>query len=1134
MSFVTQEIASLTGGVSQAPARLRLDSQLESLVNGWVEATRGLGKRPPSEHVARLDTDNTNLGAAFLHTINRDEDERYRVVIENADLKVYNEGGTEQTVLFPHGKTYLSESSPRSAFRAVTVGDRTFIANNTQVVAKSTSATDQAPRLAHEALLWIREGDFSTNYFCTFGVPIADSREYTTYNATITSGAGTDTTDRTEYDAKFITDKLFARMVGTGEDDAAMHDNGWIVTQYDTVIHVKRSDGGDFKVAAGEGLEGSQDVQMDATRIWDPGWMESYRRRIAQTAGKNIFVAIKDTVQFITDLPPVAPEGFRTQVIGDASTEWDNYWFRYSNGSWQECIAPAEVSALNASTMPHQLLLSTKVYENMAAINGPAPKVIVDTSSGSPQTESAFNDTLNDAGSAVDVDNPLTTEGEPFSTAYAYCYANMEDADGAETEYTFTFTVDCRQLPDDGTAKVKVWLNDGVGSTNWAEAGGAASKYYTKADGLKTDTIVFTATVTTNWDFRVELNTQLDWEVATKYAELVPTSITFMALASNTDKIIDLHEDRIYPKGCIVTATVNGNANPYTVTGDDETADEVATGLELLIEDDTDITSSASGHLITVSHASATPTVVIATTYDPTKTVILNDTYGFSADSLAAQVVENRTDLSTSTITTNGSRSITCASALTGGTDNTFVADDAVRVVVAGAAEFSFGPVNWDKRAVGDERSNPWPSFIGQKITEVFFHSGRLGLTHMESVSMTRAGDITNFFRKTARALLDGDGIDVTYSGRGSALIHSAVETNTEMVFFTELGQLHLKGEPTLTPRTVELLPWTSYENTSLIRPIPYGDRVLFLQADAGATQAFAFRWREEQLPTGDPIGEHVPTYIAGNPLAWAVSSQHKLVAILTDADQSGLYVGRLTENRDDLDASWMRWSFGANDSIIGVDVIDDTLGLVVLRDEGLFLETINISEGFTDDYLMDRRLTQADVSDVLNGSDTDITVPFSMPDGDGDFVVYDTTNAVEYKGASITRPDATTIKVVGADLTAANYYIGWQYTFTAQLSEIFPRHWRTGMPVLGGTLMLGNIMQYYASTIDLTIVVTVNAVDYTYTVSNSSASEGEQRFPVVSEAGAATIVYSNATSRPVWLQGVNWEGTLSARGRKL
>jgi len=374
----------------------------------------------------------------------------------------------------------------------------------------------------------------------------------------------------------------------------------------------------------------------------------------------------------------------------------------------------------------------------------------------------------------------------------------------------------------------------------------------------------------------------------------------------------------------------------------------------------------------------------------------------------------------------------------------------------------------------------------------------------------------------------------VTYSGKGSSLIHSAVETNNQMVFFTELGQLQLTGEPALTPRTVELVPLTYYENTDLVRPIPYGDKVMFLQADAGATQVFAFSWREAQLPTGDPLGEHVPTYIQGNPLAWAISSQHKLVAVLTDTDQSLLYVGRLVENREQgMEASWMTWQFGANDSIIGVDVIDDTLGLVVLRDEGLFLETINISEQYHSDYYMDRRFDSADLSDALNGSDTDITLPFDIPDGDGDFIVL-TSTGTEYSGASITRPDATTVKVVGADLTSATYKVGWAYTITAQLSEIFNRHWRTGMPVLGGTLMLGNIMQYYASTIDLTITVTVNGTPYTYTVSNSSASEGEERFPVVDEAGAATIVYTNATSRPVWLQGVSWEGTYSARGRKL
>lgn len=1350
MSFVTQEIASLTGGVSQAPAQRRLDSQLEALVNGWVEATRGLGKRPPSTHIAQLDSDNTLLGVAFLHTINRDEDERYRVIIEDSDLKVYNEAGVEQSVTFPHGKTYLDESTPKSAFRAVTVGDQTFVANNTQEISKSTSLFDQSPKLANEALIWIREGDFSTNYFCVFGVPIGD-REYTTYDATITSGAGTGTAERNEYDSKAIATKMYNKMVGTGSQDLDMTSNGWTVTAYNTVIHVKRNDGGDFKVAAGEGLEGNQDLQLDVLSGSFFAWATSARRKAAQTADRNIMVAIKDTVGRIEDLPPNGPEGFRTQVVGHESTEWDNYWYVFSDGGWVECIAPGEVTALDPDTMPHQLLRSTLIYERMVSVNGPVPVVTSEQGGSTEKTETGFWEQLNDGGAAHDVNHPLSTQYLDSGVAFENSFVNMNDADGAETEYVFTYTIDCTNLGSEMGAQVQLYVNDGVSSTSWTLFG--IANMHTVADGIVEDTITVTGTIVQNYDIKIVLDTRFDWESG-KYAKLTPTSIVFAAQASNTKKIIDLHEDRLYPKGTVVTATVNANPNAHTVTGDDETADEVATALEILIEDDSGITATVvNGHTIEVEHTTTTPTVTIASTYDASKTVILDREYGFAADVLATLTAENRTDLSSHVITTNGTRSITCASALTGGTDNEYQSGDLVRVVT-GTSLFSFSRINWDRRAVGDERSNPWPSFVGKKITEVFFHSGRLGFTHMESVVLSRAGELTNFFRKTARQLLDGDQIDVTYAGRGSSLIHSAVETNTQMVFFTELGQLHLQGEPTLTPRTAELIPWTYYENTDLVRPLPYGDKVMFLQADGGATQAFAYSWREAQLPTGDPLGEHTPSYMVGNPLAWAISSQHKMVAVLTDADQSMLYIGRLVETRDGVDAAWMKWQYGINDIIIGIDVIDDTLGLVVVRDEGLFLETINIMEKYDSGLLLDRKMDQDDMTslewvtgeridqdmtysdgvdlynliwiagasagffkirsnevyahwsgqhvwgngycykggtysgDVLeatgtydvsmkmtrgagvytngcaldffmaensnacveycqlqvlkvdddtvtvkfwyhNGGDdyaevltttlalaygaslvfgvsidqsaansarfeawhepvgggtrtslgfwtnyagsyhnsgshkkvgfsfnggghatettwtwddlvvlrtdivdsTLITLPFDIPAGDGTLMLIKKSDESEY---TFTRPTDGTITVPNFNLTAVDFWLGWLYTWTAQLTEIFNRHWRTGMPVLGGQLQLGNVMQHYSGTRDFTVTVTVNGVDYTYTVDEAAVAESAVRFPVSTAAKSATIVYTNATVNPVWLQGVSWEGTYSARGRKL
>lgn len=1346
MALVTQQIDQLTGGVSQAPASRRLKEQLAALTNGWMERIRGLGKRPSSDHVARLVTDASDYGSAFIHQINRGSDERFRVVIINGDLKVFDEDGAEVTVTFLHSKNYLSATTPKTAFRAVTVGDETYIVNKTDTVQKSSDSTMRSSARVNEGLLWIREGDFLTNYLCTVVAP-----DGTEYSCNFTTAKGTTTDDRGEYDAKTIASRIYDQMVGDGTGQADLTSNGFQVTLYDTVIHIKRTDGAEFGLLTGEGIEGTLKEKLRKAAYLSYEWRQLVRQNLAENAAKNIYLGVWDQVDRMEDLPPRASEGFRVEVVGDASTEYDNYWFMYTNGTWVECVAPGEIVAFDAASMPHVLLRSTLTYEDLVAINGPSPSVLTAEEAGTAVEETTFTESQNDAGSAINASNPMTTTGLSLPNQTVYGFTNLEGADGVETVYTVEFTFDARNLAADGQGFFSVEYNDGVGSTNWSAGN---TRYFQRADGLQTGlTMQFTATLSANYDLRFTLDSNLDGEDI-NYAEAYPTKVSFTAQASNNAVTIDLDAGKIYPLGTTVTATVNANPNVYTVTGDDETAEEVAIGLELLIEDDTNITSSVSGATIEVTHTTTTPTVTIATSYDSSKHVILSRDHGFDDDELVGETIDNLTDGSSGVITANTGRTITASAGLSTGDDNTFEFGDRIKIETS-TSTFTWQQVNWDLRAAGDEQINPWPSFVGKKIDEICFHGGRLGFIHDESIVLSRAGERHNFFRKSARQILDGDPIDIDYAGRGSQLIHSAVEMNTKLILFSEVGQLLLDYGDSLTPRTAGLKPLTHYENSGLVRPIPYGANTMFLQVDGGAVQVHSMKWNEEERPLADELGPHVPTYIQGNPIAWAVSSQHKSVFVLTDDDQSVLYAGKITQSRDDVSAAWCKWQFGTNDSIIGIDVLDDVLGLVVSRDEGVFLEQINISENFQSDLYIDRKMDQADMTttewitgekynepfnqaddtditdasvgytaasagfievknnrlspiwagifqievgypyvgagggaedliettgvyemyadikrgatgtgaailfnaddegtnncerhlyclvqaidasncriqcgrivdggsfdvdnltltlalaqdewirivvkmepatgtftvytepqgggtrtlvdtwdaytgtmhsdgnhkqigvaftgqgnagntsweiDNINLTRTDvsdatlITLPFDIPSGDGTLVVVNKNDLTSY---SFTRPNDNEVSIVGTDLTSTDYWIGWTFSFSATLSEIFNRHWRTNLPLTGGKLQILTVLLEYADTIDATITVarTQPSGNYAYTVAESTASNGEKRVPVGTYSDNYTITVSSSTIRPLFLQALTWEGDWVERARRL
>lgn len=138
MSLVSYGLPNLSNGVSQQPPALRLPTSCEEMVNGWASVLSGLQKRPPSEHIAEVSL--TIPESCAGHIIRRDDSVyQYIVVVSNSDLKVYDLDGTPQTVNFPYGKSYLESSAQaEKAFRFMTFGDYTFIANREVTVRART------------------------------------------------------------------------------------------------------------------------------------------------------------------------------------------------------------------------------------------------------------------------------------------------------------------------------------------------------------------------------------------------------------------------------------------------------------------------------------------------------------------------------------------------------------------------------------------------------------------------------------------------------------------------------------------------------------------------------------------------------------------------------------------------------------------------------------------------------------------------------------------------------------------------------------------------------------------------------------------------------------------------------------
>ena len=297
MPLITRSIPNLIGGVSQQPEILRLENQATEQVNGFSGVVEGLKKRPPTAHVSKISS--STLTNAFIHTINRDANERYIVVISNGVITVYTVSGTSKNVVMQtNASNYLTSSNPRGEFKALTVNDYTYILNTSKTVAMDSSTT--SPAKIEQAVYTVNQGINNTPYSITV--------DGTTYSFT---SSNSNTKD-----------------IRNGVKSAIGSPSGITLANIgDSSFSIVKSSG-TLSVSASDGY-GNQASQV-----------------------------IKDTVQNFTDLPAQAINNMVVEVQGDASNSFDNYYvvFKTSTNVWEETVAPGVEIKIDPDTMPHVLI----------------------------------------------------------------------------------------------------------------------------------------------------------------------------------------------------------------------------------------------------------------------------------------------------------------------------------------------------------------------------------------------------------------------------------------------------------------------------------------------------------------------------------------------------------------------------------------------------------------------------------------------------------------------------------------------------------------------------------------------------------------------------------------------------------
>ena len=235
---------------------------------------------------------------------------------------------------------------------------------------------------------------------------------------------------------------------------------------------------------------------------------------------------------------------------------------------------------------------------------------------------------------------------------------------------------------------------------------------------------------------------------------------------------------------------------------------------------------------------------------------------------------------------------------------------------------FTFQRVTWDARAVGDDETNSHPSFVGNKITQSFFHNNRLGFLSADTVSMSQSAKFFNFYHTSAQTITDSDPIDLSASTVKPVALHSVIPSTQGLVLFSANQQFLMgSADGILTPAKTVIRTIANYEMDTVISPVDTGTTINFISKTPSYTRVFAMVTRgENENPQVADIGRVVNEWIPSTVDTLISSAQNQFIAFSGQSTRYIYFFRQYAEGKDIKLQTWFNWEAPGNVQTIAAD----------------------------------------------------------------------------------------------------------------------------------------------------------------------------------------------------------------------
>ena len=469
---------------------------------------------------------------------------------------------------------------------------------------------------------------------------------------------------------------------------------------------------------------------------------------------------------------------------------------------------------------------------------------------------------------------------------------------------------------------------------------------------------------------------------------------------------------------------------------------------------------------------------------------------------------------------------------------------------------FTVKQFTYQDRLVGDDVTNPLPTFVGQRINKVLFFRNRLALLSGENVITSRPGTLgtPDFFVESALTVSASDPIDISAASMFPSELFDGIEINTGLLVFSTNQQFLLSSDDTvLNPDTAKLRSVATFNYNKDIAPISLGTTVAYVD---NSNKFSRFNEMANVAREGEPsvveVSKIVPTLLPKN-IDLLTNSRENSIVLLGKTGSDIVFGYKYLNVADKRQqAAWFKWKL--NNPLVYHFIIDDEYFFL---DSDYYLQSIKLIQADNDPSI-----TQDDVDFLLHvdnhttvsggsfNSTTNITTFTgvswlnTVTTPNHDLVVIDTNTSASRVGRYAKPTVAGTSFTVPGNWSGVTLTIGYIYPYQVKFPTFYPTKAsgeKTAADV-NSSLVLHRIKLHFGK-IGLyeTTLERVGKPDYTEVYESTELDEYDasdapyleefiKTVPVYEKNTNVDITLTSSHPAPATLRALSWEGDYSPR----